>query len=160
MKIRRVVAGIIDFGIIFILCKIISWDFDISYYRIYDLFYSSVVSNNLEFLSKFMVELRFFIITTALPLLLISFLYLLILPIFYKSTFGKKVMKLKIVYFDGTPIHFKNRFFREIIFKILLLLISRGMITFMINGVLLLIFESNKTVHDYLANTKVIDLNE
>ena len=107
----------------------------------------------------------------------ISYLYSILLPVFFGGTVGKLLLKIKIVNSEGNNISFIQSTLRwspyllSFIVMIVLAIITKQGVLFSILGfiskvlnyftlieaVVLLVNKSNRTIHDYLANTYVIE---
>ncbi len=92
-------------------------------------------------------------------ILVVSFLLIIVLPLFLKSrqTFGKRMQKIKVVNLDGTDAS---------IIKLILRELTKYVLSTLTFGVYLIVAyftltekHVSRTTHDYIFKTKVIDLD-
>lgn len=89
--------------------------------------------------------------------LIIVALYFALLPLFLDGqTFGRKIMNIKLVNEDGTPISAKNIIVREILLLTIINSLTGGLFFFI--GSLFILRDSKITLYDTLSKTKMIDV--
>lgn len=86
-------------------------------------------------------------------------IYYCIIPLFYKAqTLVRRAMKIKVVHNDGAEMTFGNFFVRDIIgfFIIVRILIGVCFIGLIVN-IILLCKDDSSTIHDNIADTRMIE---
>lgn len=90
--------------------------------------------------------------------MIVMIIYFLVLPVYWKGqTIGKRFFKIRVVKTDGGDVTFQTLFLREVIGRILIVIMSFGLSS-LADVATLLISESHKTFHDTLAFTKVVNV--
>lgn len=85
--------------------------------------------------------------------------YFIIMPIVWKKqTFGRLIMKIKVVKLNGTKLSFGTLFLREIIGKYILCFFSFGIVA-IISIVLCFVAKGRRSIHDRMSNTLVVCSN-
>lgn len=83
------------------------------------------------------------------------FLYLVILPVCWRGyVIGRKLVKIRVVKRDGTHLTLPDMFMREVVGKFLLGYMTLGLTT-VISGIMVLLGNNKRAIHDLLAGTFV-----
>lgn len=172
MKMRRIIAYMIDWYIISFLMNVLM--VTVVYLKQHE------IITNLVPIGYFDGNTQ---VVLLLLLLVIQIIYFCCLPILFNGqTLGKKITKLKIVNKDGTNVSFLNLLKRDLlgmviiegcfspfsnyIRNVLITFIGRTFVQYLIYisfamgliSILLMLFKKEKMLHDLIGGTKVIML--
>lgn len=108
-----------------------------------------------EYLKYYFVNLGF----RALFAVIVSFLYFVVLPLFWKKqTLGRLIFKARVVKKDGTEAGIGNLLLREIVGTALLYLLLGGVS--IVISTLILVVGSSRSLADYIGKTRLISVAE
>ena len=121
--------------------------------------YHEGIINSLQ-ADVYMIQLSVEIISFAIPMII--FLYIIPLTNKYRSSIGKKIMKLGVInkfYVPCNALLLTTRFLAFMLVEVLLSLFVIG-VPIVLSFVMTLIFKNGQSLHDLLSTTMVHDLSE
>ncbi len=120
--------------------------------------YKEGIIDNLQ-ANIYMIELVIEILSFLLPMII--FLYIVPLTNKYRSSIGKKIMRISVVnkfYVPCNMLLLTTRFLSFLLIEVLLSLFTIG-IPLLISFILCIILKSGQCIHDLLSTTMVLDLD-
>lgn len=117
------------------------------------MFYKQLPKINFSLKTRFVSPI-YYVISWGLVII-----YYCVVPLFYKSqTLGRAAMKIKVVRNNGSEMTFGNYFVRDIIgYDIIVGFLTSLCLIGLIVNIVLLCKEDSSTIHDKIADTRMIE---
>lgn len=158
---KRTIVFLIDYTIIFLLLLLLGSffkdeQFNLAFIEIWGKIKSFTLNG--EDIVLFFYRLSTFtaMIFTICALAIYCIYFILIPIVWEKQTLGRFIAKVKVIKLNGSKLSFGTLLIREFLGKLFLGLMTFG-ITWIISVVMMEIATVNRTIHDRMANTLMVD---